>query len=47
MKGMMNIWRDLGVDGKIILKRILKEYVWFVWTESFGSHRTGASGGLL
>jgi hypothetical protein len=37
---------DLGVDGEIILERILGKYCGKVWT-GFTWHRTGTSGGLL
>jgi hypothetical protein len=37
---------DLGVDGKIILERILGKYDGKAWT-AFISPRIGTSGGLL
>jgi hypothetical protein len=37
---------DLGIDGRIMLRRILQKYDWLLWN-GFICHRTGISGGVL
>jgi hypothetical protein len=41
-----DVLRDLGVDMRIIFKRILKKSGFWIWT-GFIWTRTGSSGGLL